>query len=488
MGLKLSLNYPRLFRTRSTLVLILIGFVIVLVPMIIAFGVVTFYMNKIAEQSEVLVMQAIKATQSGRELVNQLTTMERSALQYMVVREDDLMELYRRTHDDFQNTVSELFTLQLDADQRVTLMKLNRAEHELFEEFGAPLASLEGEKPVAWFERTQQQAQDFLKQSTDWVDREIERLQALAENTNKIVLWLVVAVIPTILLLAGLFSALIVRPLRSIANAIYRLGREDFATPAVVRGPLDVEEVGKRLNWLRLQLAELEEEKTRFLRHMSHELKTPLTGLREGAELLTEGVVGTLNKEQRQIVQIMQENILLFQGLIENLVNFNQALSRNLEMNMATTSLKDLIQRAVAAQQLAWTAKNLHINLDLAALHIQVDKAKFSTIVDNLLSNAIKFSPEGSDIFIDLTGSDEGIQLDVRDSGPGFHPEDRKLVFQAFYQGRIMPYSHVKGSGLGLAIAREYTEAHGGSIEVIGTEQGGHIRVIVPNYKKDIAA
>ena len=217
-------------------------------------------------------------------------------------------------------------------------------------------------------------------------------------------------------------------------------------------------------------------------------LKTPLTGLREGAELLTEGVVGDLNKEQRQIVNIMQENILLFQELIENLVNFNQALSRNLEMNMATTSLKDLIQRAVAAQQLAWTAKNLHINLDLAGLHVQVDQAKFATIVDNLLSNAIKFSPDGSDIFIDLTGSEEGVQLDVRDSGPGFHPEDRKLVFQAFYQGRIMPYSHVKGSGLGLAIAREYTEAHGGNIEVVGTEQGGHVRVIIPNYKTDIAA
>ena len=272
----MGLNYPRLFRTRSTLVLILIGFAIVLIPMVIAFGVVTFYMNKIAEQSEVLVLQAMKSTQGGRELVNQLTTMERSALQHMVVREDELMELYRRTHDDFQNTVSELFKLQLDADQRVTLMKLNRAEHELFEEFGAPLASPDGEKPVAWFERTQDQAQDFLKQSTDWVDREIERLQALAENTNQIVLWLVVAVIPAILLIAGLFSALIVRPLRSIANAIYRLGTEDFATPAVVRGPLDVEEVGKRLNWLRLQLAELEEEKTRFLRHMSHEFENTI--------------------------------------------------------------------------------------------------------------------------------------------------------------------------------------------------------------------
>src|SRR5204863_9669390 len=91
----------------------------------------------------------------------------------------------------------------------------------------------------------------------------------------------------------------------------------------------DLEYLGQRVNWLRGRLGELEDEKRKFLEHVSHELKTPLTALREGTALLEEEVVGQLNEAQREIVDILQENGTQLQKLIEDLLNFHLAQARH---------------------------------------------------------------------------------------------------------------------------------------------------------------
>ena len=91
-----------------------------------------------------------------------------------------------------------------------------------------------------------------------------------------------------------------------------------------MNGPQDLRYLGQRLEWLRSRLSDLEEQQNRFLRHVSHELKTPLTAVREGAELLRDNVGGKLSPEQREIVRIVRENTLSLQKLIEDLLKYHQ--------------------------------------------------------------------------------------------------------------------------------------------------------------------
>ena len=118
------------------------------------------------------------------------------------------------------------------------------------------------------------------------------------------------------------FTILIARPIRQIDAAIRRLGQADFSVPVQVGGPEDLQQLGERLDWMRQRLADLEQQKNRFLRQMSHELKTPLTALREGAELLSEEVVGKLTPEQREIAEILRHNSIELQKLIEDLLSY----------------------------------------------------------------------------------------------------------------------------------------------------------------------
>ena len=470
----------RPFRPRSLLDLIAVGFVLALLPLAAALVVAAVYVERLAGQSQVAVVRAVEATQGGRLLINQITAMERSARQYLVVRDADLLAVYRDTHAALRRTLEGLAHLDLSARQRAVLNGLDETEQALFRVFAQPPVDTEiGEARVAEFVELLDLARIFLGQSYGWVDREMERLQETANSATGMLGLMVIAVIPTVAVLAAGFATLIVRPLRRIALAIRRLGNEDFATPVAVRGPRDLEELGERLDWLRGRLAELDEQKARFLRHMSHELKTPLTALREGTELLADEVTGPLTTGQSEVVAILRENSLRLQRQIENLLDFHQALSPNLMLNRTSVPMAELVREVVQDQRLAWKARRIGIVEDLEPVMVKADRDKLATVVDNLLSNAIKYSPSGSRIRLELRALDGKACLEVQDAGPGFHPDDRNRVFEPFYQGRTVADGSVKGSGLGLAIAREYTTLHGGTLEIVDGP-GGRVRLSLP--------
>ncbi len=104
------------------------------------------------------------------------------------------------------------------------------------------------------------------------------------------------------------------RPFKRLEHAIIGLGQNRLDEPIDIRGPADVRRVSQQLEWLRLRLTELDADKARFLRHVSHELKTPLAALREGVSLLEEGVTGSLNPAQREVAQILQQNTVALPG------------------------------------------------------------------------------------------------------------------------------------------------------------------------------
>lgn len=470
------------FLPRTILSLTLTGFTLALLPLAVALVMASFYVNRLVEQSQVAVVQAVEATQNARLLISQITAMERSVRQYLVLRDADLLKVYRETHEAWQARLERLNSLRLGVDQRGMLVRLDATEQELFDALGAPEANpMVNAKAAAEFTQVRNLAREFLDQSMQWVDREVARLQSLAGEATLILGWMMLVVIPAVLILAGIFAALINKPLRLMAQAIRRLGNKDFTTPVALRGPRDLEALGAHLDWLRARLAELEEQKIRFLSHMSHEFKTPLASLREGAELLGDELLGPLNSEQRDVVAILQYNNLCLQRLIEDLLNFNQALSRNLELRPESLNLAKLVAEVVKFQRLAWTGRKLQVVTDLDPLNVTGDPEKLATLVDNLFSNAVKFSPVGGVIRIKLRTAQAMARLTVHDSGPGFHPADRDRVFEPFYQGRTVAEGHLKGSGLGLAIAQEYALAHGGKVEIIDCRTaGGCVRLSLP--------
>ena len=135
----------------------------------------------------------------------------------------------------------------------------------------------------------------------------------------------------------------------------------------------------------------------------------------------------------------------------------------------------------MADHKVAILARQLVLDVSLQPVKMKGDSAKLQTLVDNLLSNAIKFSPEQGCLRVRLDHQAGQAVVEVADAGPGIPEQERRRIFDAFYQGSNSGNGHVRGTGLGLAIAREYAQAHGGYIEVIDSDdQGACLRVVLP--------
>ena len=334
-------------------------------------------------------------------------------------------------------------------------------------------------------DRLIESARDVMAINNRVADREVQRLHNKAEQVQRGLLVLVFFSTAVALIIALALTRYIARPISEIDAAIRQLGGADFARPIAVRGPEDLRYLGRRLDWLRRRLEEFETQKNRFLRHVSHELKTPLTALREGAELLHDKVGGQLTPAQEQIVGILRDNSVKLQRLIEELLDYQRALHAAASLEVKPVKLDELVAGAAREHELAAHAKGVTLKLDAEPALLEADPEKLRSIVDNLVSNAVKFTPPGGTIAVRARAAAGEAMIEVVDSGPGVPAEERESIFNLFFRGRTRSDAvglrgGIKGSGLGLAIARELVEAHGGQIAVVADGAGGHFRVTLP--------
>src|SRR5207302_3808412 len=192
-----------------------------------------------------------------------------------------------------------------------------------------------------------------------------------------------------------------------------------------VRGPEDLRYLGRRLDWLRRRLDEFETQKNRFLRHVSHELKTPLTALREGAELLHDEVAGALAPAQRQVVAIMRDNSVKLQRLIEELLDYQRALHAAASLEVKPLMLDQLVAEATKAHHLAAQAKGLRLLVDAQPAMLEADPEKLRSTVDNPISNTAKLTPASGTISPRARAHTREAVIEVMDSGPGVPLEER---------------------------------------------------------------
>jgi two-component system sensor histidine kinase GlrK len=322
-------------------------------------------------------------------------------------------------------------------------------------------------------------AQVIVDDNNRLIDGESEALVSIAGRAQKMLLWQTLTLIPVALLVTAAITYLLAQPVRRIDMAIRHLGSGEYDKTISIEGPKDLRNLGDRLDWLRSQLLHLEEQKKRFLRHVSHELKTPLTAIREGSELLVDGVGGTLTPQQSEIANIILDNSLRLQRMIENLLNYTELQFKGPQLKLSSVPCKPLINEALENHALTVHAKEITIIQSIEDVTIEADRKKLLAIIDNLLSNAIKYTPRGGKMEIHLHRTENAIHAAVIDTGPGVPPDDRERVFEPFYSDSTYD-GLVSGSGLGLSIVKEYVVAHGGRIFLADTESGAHFQVVLP--------
>lgn len=462
---------------RSFLRLILLGWILMALPLLFAIAFASVSLSKLSARSETAMQHASQATRLGWELEEDLVQMERILRQYEVLGDASLLDDYAAARSEWRTNAEAFTQVPLLASLAARTEEMRVLEATAFQKLlsaGTPAL-----KPL------RETLVDFKGRTFDLIEEvgrlsEAERLlfRTEAETLQQ---QLLIAVSLALLLAGTLlwFSRRVVaQVLGSIERAVIALGNNLLDRRIRLKGPDDVRWIGKRLDWLRCRLLTLENERTRMLRHISHELKTPLAALREGSSLLSEGVAGPLSPQQTKIANIMQGNALRLQALIDGLLRLQQAEHLRDRIAPEPLRLDEIVQQVLATHELAARDKRLRLTGTLAPLTIEGGREEITTIVSNLVSNAIKFSPERGTVRLTLSRDQRRAVIDVMDEGPGVPEADRKMIFEPFYRGPET--KSVAGTGLGLAIAREFATAHNGSLDYLESANGAHFRATLP--------
>lgn len=461
----------------------LTGFALVSAPLLLAVVIGAAKVRDLSEESASLVRTGVEATHYSQQLFQQIASMERGAKLYQVLNDPALLQVYRDSRERLLVTLNNIEAVADDPLRQTHIQALRGGLRRL----DAALLSLTPASPEVVREGLEavapmwQAAFELSNATGEQIETGLSRMQASTAETEQYLLWLSVGLILLTAVLVGVFTFVLMRPIRQIDNAISQLGKGTFSKPIAVRGPSDLENLGRQLEWLRMRLLELAQERNRFLRHMSHELKTPLANIREGTELLMDGAVGELDSAQREVTTILRDNSIKLQQLIENLLSFSAWQARHAGLEVSEFRLRPLVKSVLETHQLTLLAQRLHLELKVQDIELRADRAKLKLILDNLLSNALKYSPRGGTIYIHAKADDDLLVLDVGDTGPGISVDERSAIFQAFYSGRTPVAGHLKGTGIGLSVVNEFVQAHGGSVEIVdGVFPGAHFRVRVP--------
>ena len=469
-------------RPKSLTGLMLLGLALIAGPLLVAVVDAAIQIRSLTLTSQQMVLNGVRVARLSQSLFADIRQLDRTVKLYQVLGDVKLLEAYRNTDQSLAATRTELAAL-LDSDEtRRSLDEFAAMHNEIASAVGAtPPGSPAINSILARIERLNDLANDIVDSGNRQNDARLAEMQRQTSSTQKRLFWQSALLVPLTLIAILALTLSVGRPLRAIDRAISELGRGTFSRSIEVSGPRDLERLGAQLEWLRLRLLDLAQERNRFLRHMSHELKTPLANIREGAELLMDGAVGPLDNSQREVVAILRDNGIKLHRLIENLLSFSAWQKESVGLDISEFRLRPLVKQVLEAQQLTVVSQRVRLEVKVDDLTLKADRGKMRLIIENLLSNAIKYSPKGGTVYLQAVKQDTQLVIDVADAGAGIPQEERARVFEAFYTGRPPAGVQVKGTGIGLSVVLEFVNAHGGTIEIVDGEfPGAHFRIRMP--------
>jgi two-component system sensor histidine kinase GlrK len=471
--------------------LIVAGHALIALPLAVVAIMGVLNAKQLAQESNRLLAGGVHVTEQSQLLEEEMVAMERAARQYQVLGDPGLKRLFDEHNLKVDALLTELGRLQPygmgDWDLQRTL-----------NDVGILRAAMQGENPNApeletaleVFGPLHQRVSSITDLARAFVASEASTVQRTAAHNNEKLLLLCMVMLPLAGLVALILAVYVTLPLQRIDRAIRSLGAHKLDARIAIGGPVELRQLGQQLDWLRVRLRTVEQDKNRFLRQMAHELKTPLASVREGAELLVDGVLGHLSNKQQEVATILRNNSFELQMLIENLLDYEEWREKSGKLERTRFPLKPLVEQCVKRYRLILASQQITLAERCSDVEIYADRTRLRMTLDNLISNALKFSPKTGTVTLiadvetvnnHRSGCPQRLIVEVADEGPGIPHAERTRIFEPFYQSGPPMGRHLEGTGIGLSVVRDCVDAHGGSVEIVdGRYPGAHFRIQLP--------
>ncbi|WP_415676494.1 sensor histidine kinase [Tsukamurella hominis] len=243
----------------------------------------------------------------------------------------------------------------------------------------------------------------------------------------------------------------------------------------------ELAETSRRLEESRARVAELDAARRQFFAWISHDLRTPLAGVRALAEALDEGTA----PDRAAYLAALRGKVETLNAMIADLFELSKLQTGTLQIHPEPVVLLDLISDAVADCRAEAERRGITIAQDGIDGHlVHVDPRELTRVIGNLLANSLRHAPENSEVVVRADRVDERLVLSVIDRGPGVAAEDLGRMFDVGWRADAARSGEAdgapSGAGLGLAIVRGIVEAHGGTVAARSTDAGFRLDLTLP--------
>lgn len=287
--------------------------------------------------------------------------------------------------------------------------------------------------------------------------------------------------------IASLLGRRVARASDVLRDATGRIGEGEVVT--AVDAPAEefaslarrLEDTSKKLDAARRRERALDSSRRELIAWVSHDLRTPLAGIRAMAEALEDGVVQdpTTVARYHRAMRIETERLA---GLVDDLFELSRINAGTLQLHMERASLGDLVSDALATASVTARSRGvkLHGRLTSEAPEVVLSVPDMTRVLRNLLENAIRHTPSDGTVIVEAGADAEHAYVSVADSCGGIPQSDMSRVFDAAFRGQSARSPDDGGAGLGLAIARGIVQAHHGEINVRNEDAGCRFTVRLP--------
>lgn len=442
--------------------LVLIAFLFVLLPLLVLAYQAYQSLDHLSSQAAEINRTTLTDARRSEAMSSIALEMERSYRQYCVLDDPTLSRLYDSQRKHYAQMLDAHTAALPDVRYYQALRGLLTQLAQLKCQNNSPQAAASG------------QLEDFARSNAEMVQatREVifmrgQQLQRAIAERGQFFGWQALVLFLLSGALVLLFTRMIIGPVKRVERMINRLGEGGtLGNIGKFKGPREIRSLVQRIVWLSERLAWLESQRHEFLRHISHELKTPLASMREGTELLQDEVAGPLTSDQKEVVTILDNSSRHLQTLIEQLLDYNRKLA-DAPMDKERVNLATMADSVVASNQLSARAKQIRTEVSMTAQYCWAEPTLLIRVLDNLYSNAVHYGAESGTIWVRSQQSQNRVIIDIANTGNAIPEAEKTMIFEPFYQGSQQRKGAVKGSGLGLSIAQDCIRRMRGELRLV---------------------
>lgn len=445
---------------------VLNGFLLALIPLSLVLWQGHSVLEQINSRSLLESRLAVEQARRIENTENLITDIERSVRQHDILGTDSTARVAHNHLENYRTHLESLCegqTLQLSTG-------LCEAQARHIDILHGSLPGVSGAELDNLLEDLRSHQSRLTSMIWSRMDQRLQQQQEDAEHSLQRLAWQTAALVGLTLGIVIWSSRRIARPIQRLHDRIQAIGRHEGlnGVHSSPHGPKELQTLDHQLDWLAYRLQQLEALRLAFLRHASHEFKTPLASLKEGWALLTDEVSGPLNHRQRDILRLVGDSTDRLGLLTDQLLEYNRLLQRG-EARLRTTDPLSVIHAALENHQLGLEQRQQTVEVHCEIEQLQTDRELLQRMLDNLLSNARAYGHQGGRIRVELISTDSGgCRLSVANDGPELSAEDQKRLFEPFQRGRFKRQDGLSSSGLGLSIVADCARLLGGTVNFTG--------------------